>query len=162
MLRKLPVVVRLDPEQVDKSDLIRELKIDKLRLDHELIHQPGKYAWWATLYAECSARVDLLQEKLEHLESRLFIKYLKFLHENKKGRIRVADVKHYVLLNGKYQALQKRLRHWRAAERLLKYGVRAFEQRKDVLQSYSANIRKEQDSEPKVRKKKREEDGDDE
>ena len=83
MLRKIPVVIRLDPERVDQSDLSKELRIDKLNLDNELLRQPSKYIWWAALYAETISKCELLREKLDILDSNLSLKYAKKLAEQR-------------------------------------------------------------------------------
>ena len=143
MLRKIPVVIRLDPERIEKSDLSKELRINKLDLDDELLRQPGKYAWWAALYAETVAKCELLREKLDILESKLSLKHAKKLAEQRGKRAKSTDIRHHVRTDPEHISLRAKLRRWEAAERLFKYAERAFSQRKDVLQSYSANIRRE-------------------
>lgn len=154
-IKKLPVIIQLYPEEVHKADLLRELRIDKHDLDRELLKQPGAYAWWAALYSEAAAKVELLQEKLERLEARLFIRYLKRMKSRGNAKyVPAGNINKLVVLNPKYIALRAKVRQWKDAERVLKYSaVRGFEQRKDVIQSYCANQRREQDSEPKTKRR---------
>lgn len=142
--RKAPVVVRIYPRDVHQVDLLKELKIDKNNLDRELLRQPARYGFWASLYSTVSAKVAFLQEKRDYLEAKLFKSY------SVKG-VRVTDVKLAVLRNEEYQALTSKLRHWQDAERTLKYAERAFQQRLSALQTVSANVRREWNSEPKSR-----------
>jgi hypothetical protein len=159
-LKHAPVVIQLYPEEVSKADLVRELRINKHNLDRELLRQPGAYAWWAALYSETAAKANALRERLEHVESKLAIRLGRKLRIKNKY-FRVSDLQHYIKRDPVYRKLKSRLRRWEDSERLLKYGVRAFEQRKDVLQSYCANQRREQDSEPRVRRKHHRGEGDD-
>ena len=151
-LRHVPVVVRLYPNEIQKADLMRETRIDRHNLDIELIKQPARYVWWASLYSNVAAKVAFLQEKLDSLEARLFIQYVK----DGKGK-RVSDIKFHILRNPEFQALKSKLRRWMDSERNLKYGVRGFEQRKDVLQTLAANQRREWDSDVKTKRKREEE-----
>jgi len=135
-LRKAPVVVRIYPKQVHKIDLLQELKIDRNNLDRELLRQPARYGFWASLYSVTASKVAYLEEKREYLEAKLFKEY------SVKG-IRVTDVKLRVLRNEEFQQLTSRLRVWKDAERTLKYAERAFTQRLSALQTVSANVRRE-------------------
>ncbi len=135
-LKHIPVVVRLYPKEMHRSDLMAELKVDRHNIDAELRRQPARYMFWAALYSSVAAKADMLQEKLDQLEAGLFRQY------SKKAR-RVTDIRQIVSLNHEYQILRASLRRWRSSERLLKYGVRAFEQRKDILMAYNANLRAE-------------------
>jgi len=139
VLNKIPVVIQLRLEQIQKADLQEELRIDKFNLEKELRRQPGRYMWWAALYSEASAKVELLKDKLDHLESKLFSRYA-------KNHDRVSDVKHRVILDLEYQKLKSRLRRWQDSERLLKYAEKAFSQRAMAIMGINANLRKEKAS----------------
>ena len=147
-LRHTPVVVRLSEKDVEKSDLMRELRIDRHRLGHELLRQPGKFGWWASLYAEVESKAEILEIRLEEMFGELARHYLR----KYKGKLKATELKHRIVGNAEYQKLRRRLWRWKKSERFLKGAVRAFEQRKDVLQSYAADRRKERESEPKVRR----------
>jgi hypothetical protein len=148
-LRHAPVVIQLSEKEIEKSDLMRELHVDKSQLGRELLRQPGKFAFWSSLYSEVSSKADLLEIQLEEKFGELAKHYYK-KYSGKK--IKATDLKHLIIGNSEYQKLRRRLWKWRKSERFLKGAVRAFEQRKDVLQSHAANERKERDAEPKVRK----------
>jgi hypothetical protein len=157
VIRKAPVVIRLYPDQIKRLDLMKEIKIDRHHLSRELIRQPARYMYWSALYSEVAAKCEEISERLDHLESKLSIRYSKVLRERQK-RYKVSDVKYYISLDSRVQKLRTRLRRWRRSERVLKYAVRALEQRKDVLQSFSANQRKEWDAEVKTRRSHEEDD----
>lgn len=154
-LKKAPVIVNLHPEEVYHADLMKELRVDKFDMDRELLRQPGKYAWWAALYSEVAAKVEQLEQDLDKLQGRLALRYAK---GRKKG-YRVTDIKNLISVNPRYNVLRRRLWRWRKSERFLKYSaVRGFEQRKDVIQSYCANQRREKEAEPLTKKRHRERD----
>lgn len=149
-LKKAPVILRLSAQEVYTADLMKELRIDKFDLDRELLRQPAKYAWWAALYSEVAARVEKLEMDLDTLQGNLAQKYGKGL----KGA-RVTDIRHMINTDPKFIQLRDRLWRWRKSERLLKYSaVRGFEQRKDVIQSYCANQRREKDAEPLTKRRR--------
>ena len=151
-LKSIPVVIQLYPQHIQEADLMRELKINKHDLDRELTRQPARFAWWAALYSQVAAKVELLKERLDTLEARLFIRYVK-----ERKTTRVTDIKYHIQLNSEYQALKTKLRKWQDSERLLKYSaMRGFEQRTFTLNALAANKRREWDSE--VNSKRRQQD----
>jgi hypothetical protein len=133
-----PVIVKLYEQEVHEADLMRELRVDKHRIDEELLRQPGKYAWWGSLYTEVSSKVELLDMRLEEMYGELARHYYQ-----KHGKLKATDLKHYILANPKYQKLRRRLWQWRKSQSFLKHAVRAFDQRLNSLQSYAADQRKE-------------------
>lgn len=142
-----------NPELFQEASLHQQLKIDKFDLDRELRRQASRYAYWASIYSDVAAKVDLIQEKLDIKEADLFIKY------SKAGVAkRATDLKFYVTRNSEYLDLKRRLRRWKNAERFLKYtALKGFEQRTFMLQALAANKRREWDSEINTKKKHREE-----
>jgi len=139
-LRHAPVVIQLRPTEVYKADLLKELRVDRTRIDRELLHQPGKYAWWASLSAQVAATVSELEEKLEHLEAKLS------KERRARGKpIRVGDMKMGFWDSTRYRKLRAKLRHWEDSARFLEKSERAFQQRASMLQSFNANMRKERE-----------------
>lgn len=139
-LKKIPVVVQLYPQDIHKADLMRELKINPHSLDKELQRQAAKYAFWSSLYSVVAAKVSKLQEMLDNLEAKLYVKY--------SGTVsRTTDIKLHVKNNKKFRALRARLRRWSDSERTLRFGVKSFEQRKDLLMALNANRRADKKSE---------------
>jgi hypothetical protein len=135
VIKKIPVIVQLSEEDVKSLDLFKELKINTHILDVQLARQPSRYAYWAELHATVSAKVSQLQEDLDNLEAKLFIRY------SKEGE-RVTDIKHRIRLNPKYQRYSKRLRLWSDSERYLSKAEKAFDQRLSSLMCLNANKRK--------------------
>ena len=141
-MKHAPVLIQIYEGEIQKADLIKELKIDRHDIDREILKQSGKYMWWAALYSKMSEKVDSLQEKLEQLEARLAVKYVERLRE-KKQRYKVSDVKYFIAGDSEHRRLRRKLRHWKNSERVLKYAEKSFSQRASMLQSYAANTRRE-------------------
>jgi hypothetical protein len=149
-LKDIPVFVKLDPEHLVRTNLSQELQIDIHRINRDLTQQPARYMWWAALYCECAAKVNLLKEKLDFLQGDLAG------NVRAKREAKPTEVKAEVSRNSLVRALKQRIRHWENHERFLKHALTAFEQRKDVLQSYSANRRQEMDATPRTKKDREE------
>lgn len=142
LFRKLPVFVRHNKKDIYKADLMKELRINRHKLDEELLLQPGRYVWWATLYAEFSKTVAYFQEKLDQMEARLYMEFSS-TGASRKKIIRVRDLKQAITLDPEYMKLKKKLRQYQDAERFLKYAEKGFQQRLNSLQTVSANVRRE-------------------
>lgn len=139
MLKKVPLVVRLRPKQIRKANLTEELKVDRFNLDRAIERQAGLYGWWASLYSEVASRVKRIEDRLERLEAELFVRY-------SKEKVKSTQIKYRIRLNKDYQKLQDRKRRWERAERVLKHAEKAFDQRASMIQTLSANTRKEKRS----------------
>ncbi len=137
MLKHIPILIRLHSEDIRKADAAKELRIDRYSLEKELAHQPGVYAFWATMHSQAIAKVESLREQRDILESEL---YRGFMHD----KVKPSAIKHYILRSSRHQRLSRRIRVWEGAERELKGLVRAFEQRHSSLMALNANTRNEQ------------------
>jgi hypothetical protein len=151
-MKRTPVVIQLYPKEIEKADLMKELRIQKHNLGSALRRQPGLYAWWSGLYSEVSAKTARIRERLEYLEARKAIAFSKKLRR-KHIRHTVSDIKHYVSLSPEIRGLRKKLLRWENSERILKHAVRSFEQRKDVIMALNANVRAERKSEDEGEKR---------
>lgn len=146
-MKHAPVVIQLSERDIKKLDLMRELHVDRHDIGRELLKQPGKYAWWASVYSQVESKVEVLEGRLEELFGELAKKHLK-----KNSKLKAGEIKHQIITDPEYQKLRQRLWRWRSSERILKHAVKSFEQRLHALQSYAADQRKERDAEPRVRR----------
>lgn len=151
-LKRAPVVIEISDKDILKMDLMKELRVDKHNLGHELLSQPARYAFWGTLYAAVESKTEVLEGRLEELFGELARHYTK----HTKKPIKATELKYLIVGNHEYQKLRRRLWRWRQSERFLKQAVRSFDQRINALQSYAADQRKERDSEPRVKSRHRE------
>ncbi len=149
-LKSIPIVIRLHSHQIESADAMKDLAIDKHRIDKALLKQPATYAWYAALYSEAEAKSAELHERQERMESKLFREYMRKVGKSR----RVSDVKHAIMKDKDYLRLRDRVLLWDNSARVLKHIVRAFDQRLSVLQSYSANQRRDWRAEDEINSKK--------
>lgn len=136
--RKIPVIVRLYPDQLYKADLLREAAINRHQISRELREAPARYAFWAAMYSRATKMVTRLEEELEKLEASVYLDYAR-MHK------RVSDIKYHITLDHRVQKLRSSIRKWKNYERDLKYAERTMDKRVFVVQALNANIRKEFD-----------------
>lgn len=141
-LSTVPVLIQLYPEDIHRANLTKELKIDKDNLDRELLRQPARYGFWSALYSVVSAKVAMLEERKEIMESDLFKRF-----KVDKGYKKVTDIKYLINRNQEFRAMKSMLRKWKDSERILKYAEKAFQQRLSVLMAVNANRRQDKKTE---------------
>ncbi len=135
------------------SDYRKELKIDRYRLDVELIRQPQKYMDWALKAAraeietnEAEQAFDLIRGDVEK-KVRLNPTRYGFPEGSKPTE---AAVKHEALKNKKVQRYRKQYLEALRNEKILKRAERAFQQRKNMLESLTSLNVQLHFAEPKV------------
>lgn len=130
-----------------KFNLNDELKISETKMANELKEQPSIYAYISILHKKLIIQHESLEAKLDKTFGKLFNNYKTSKtskHYEQTHRPPSDDVcKNYVLSNGDYIDLQKKV--IKAKEDMLTLGsiVRGFEQRADLMQTLAANARKE-------------------
>lgn len=129
--------------EVFKFNLSRELRIDERTINRELQEQPSSYAFLSLLHKKLYRKMKDTEQELNKIYARLYSKYLEEgKPEYGRGPTKEA-LEQRVTKNKDYQ---KSLTEYLNAEedaKVLETCVRAFEQRKDIIQTLSANIRKE-------------------
>jgi len=151
-----PTIIELDLEDkapvahdgtvVKEYDLGDELAIDPTNLDEELINQPTKYAWAATLAEHAKDFAAQKKMELEELKAELDIEVRT---QAAKGETKVteATVKHMVLQMDSFKEAQQELLAAQKTAQLLTVARDSFSQRANMLISLSANRRVELDGE---------------
>ena len=130
-----------------KFNLNDELKISETRMANELKEQPSIYAYISILHKKLIIQHESFEVKLSKMYGKLFNNYKASKtskHYEQTHRPPSDDVcKNYVLGATDYVDLQKKV--LKAKEDMLTLGsiVRRFEQRADLIQTLSANMRKE-------------------
>lgn len=125
-----------------KVNLKKELSITRDNIDIQMMQQPAKFAWYATLYAYAKGKYATQERYLKVLRAKLYRKYKK---EGIKGYAKITDGLIYATIdtNKKYQASEKELLDTKLQVDLLKAAVDAFIQRKELMQSIGSNLREE-------------------
>lgn len=139
---KLPILkVKYGGEEF-VIDLAKEVRIRESLLNKEALIQPSNYAFIAILHKKIAA----LASKQETLCKRLYSKaYLKWRQKknDSTGRPYPDDFcKEKAILDKDYQSAEDHLNNLREKESLLWVAVKAFEQRQSLIQTISANERK--------------------
>lgn len=121
-------------------DLRIEMAMSEHTLNQCLLEQPGKYAWWATVYSDAKAVLEQEEFNLSILEAELGNEARDVI-ESQGGKATVANVKDYVLVQPQYKELKGSVIWWRGHVSKLKYVVGAFEQRSNSLAQLGAQLR---------------------
>lgn len=121
-----------------KFNLNDELVIKETNRDNEIKNHPRSYAFLSMLNVKLKTVVkDLHTELKATYSSRL--KAIK--DSGKYGSVKEAEFA--VLRDKKYKALQSKISYVEEKKEEIEVAVRSFEQRKDLLQTLSANTRRE-------------------
>lgn len=127
-------------------NLDEELIIDQNLVNDEILEHANKYAYLAMLHNRLISQEEGLESTLEKRFEQLVNFYLSdkssdyYLDNGKFPPKNSAET--FARADEEYQELQNKLLKTRANRRIIEVCVRAFEQRKDLIQSLSANIRK--------------------
>lgn len=124
-------------------DLNKELKISEERINEELLKQPTHFAFLSMLQAKFKRELSMANAKLERTRAELFIEY-KRSPDPETGRPYSNDLAEAnVLLEDDFKIQQKKVLDAEEKYGIIKTAVDAFNQRKDLIQSLSANLRRE-------------------
>lgn len=124
------------------TDFSDEVRINKYKLDDELVEQPQRYYDWAKLEAKAGDQVAYLKDKLEVLKAEMEIRIRKHptvydLPENPKEAL----IKAAILIQPKIKRANRKLLKAMKTHRLLSKAEKAFEHRKKSLEGLvSLNI----------------------
>lgn len=133
-------------EEIIKFNLADELAIDENRINQELQEQPSYYGFLTLLLVKLNRVKDDKKASLERLESELFIENKSNIDTNTNrpysNDLAMAEVK----TDNKYKIALKNLHKAEENWGLIKSCVNSFDQRAYLMQSISANVRKEKDN----------------
>jgi len=124
-------------------NLYEEIIVDENKINSEIRDQPTGYAFLSMLHKKLIRKAQDKKTELDKVHATLFLHFKDELDKN-TGRANSNDVaESKVLLDANY------LNHLAAYDKAqderdtIEVCVKAFEQRKDLIQTLSANIRKE-------------------
>lgn len=149
-----PGLIKLDFEDkptrkgktVSDFDLQAELEIDPTELDKELIEQPSKFAWVASLHEHAKDMANQLKSELEELKAELDTE-VRIKAAEEETKVTEAMVKNLVLQDDRYKFANEAYLAANRLANLLGVGREAFNMRANMLISLSANKRMELDTE---------------
>jgi hypothetical protein len=124
-------------------DIDSELSINREDLPTGYADQPGKYAWYATVYVAAQLRVERMRMRLEVVQSTVAAKLRSKLDDKGKPPSE-ASIKSQLPSNPEVMAAQED--HLRAIEEegVVRAVKEAFVHRRDMLIQMGADVRAEQ------------------
>lgn len=126
-----------------RIDLNEELSISEARINKELHDQPTHFAFLSMLLVKMKKELTKSQVDLDKIRGELFIEYKRSI-DPETGRTYSNDLAEAnVLLEEDYIRAQEIVIEREEQFGIVKAAVDAFNQRKDLIQSLSANLRKE-------------------
>lgn len=128
-------------------NLANELKIDEVTVNRELKNQPTSYSFICMLHEKLIHRFELLENLVEKRYNQLYVKYksdTRTTYYTENGKFPSDDLcKAMCIKNKDYQNLIKKMLTIKNQRDIIKTAVRGFEQRSFLIQTLSANIRKQ-------------------
>lgn len=146
--KKKPNLLKLNVQistRIYPVNLEKELAIDTSSLsalNSNLASQPSRYAWYSVLHAMAKNLVATCERDFERTYAMLD-KELRMQHMKKDEKITDKGIDAAIKRSKKYGIACKALIEAKYNANLLQAAVKAFEQRKDDLQTISSNIRSE-------------------
>jgi hypothetical protein len=138
---------------IKEFDLEEELAIDDTNVNKEVMEQPARFAWVASLHEWAKDFSAQMKLELQELQSELD---LKIREEAVAQGLKITEALVLNSINGmdEFKQKQRELADAQRKERLLSVARESFVQRKDMLISLCANRRVEMDSEIMTLKEK--------
>jgi hypothetical protein len=125
--------------QLVEFNLHEELKVNEPNLLQEMLQQPSKYIYWSSLLEKLKYFQEATELELELETARLEPEARTKLKEDTPKPTK-DQVEAYIKRQPSYQAQRKSLQHFEYIVGRVARIVKAFEQRKDMLQSYGKQV----------------------
>lgn len=120
-------------------NLEEELKVNEDNLLQEMLHQPSKYIYWSSLLEKIKYFQERVELELELVVANLDKEARAFL-ESQGTKPTKDSVEAYIKRTDKYKAARENCLYFEYIAGRVARIVKAFEQRKDMLQSYGKQI----------------------
>lgn len=124
-----------------RVNMFRELKIEEETIEDSLKRQPVTYGFICTAYQGAVQEVKLFKLELDGFYSELYNKYKDKVISGKYLTKEALENK--IKSDPKYRLMCKKLIRLETSKGILEDFKRALEQKKDIMQTLSANRRKE-------------------
>jgi hypothetical protein len=128
-----------DGEKI-RFNLFEEVSINENRLDQEIKSQPSLYAFLILIQKKLNTRFEGLKQERKKLYGQLFLRAKQRSHAGRPYNDEMA--KAWVESHKKYVTITSNCIKAKDEADVLYAAVRAFEQRKDLIQTLSSNNRK--------------------
>lgn len=134
-------------DQTGKSviyDIDQELLVNDNNYQQEYLRQAQKYSFWADKLAIANRQVSGAEQQLDLIHAKLYHKYFLDLSKS-KARPTKDMIESEIIQDDSYQQALNSLNQCSFVEEKLKFIVKAFEQRKDMLIQFGAEMRKDRE-----------------
>ena len=126
-----------------KFNLIQESKIDRDVINKEITEQPSIYGFLTMLQTRIFNEMNFTERLMEKTYSKIYNKYKEEVNPQ-TGRIYDKEyVEQLVISNKEFQLKRREFLELKADYNIITVCVKTFEQRANLIQTLSANIRKE-------------------
>lgn len=127
-------------------NLVDELKIDEFKINQEITEQPSYYGFLSLLAVKLKRTLADNKAKLEKHKGTLFVEY-KSEYDPLTNKPYSNDyIESLIIKNSEYQQYLKAYNKAEEEYGIISSAVESFQQRATLLQSLSANIRKDKDA----------------
>ena len=126
-------------------DIQQELSINEEDLNKELAEQPGRYAFFATLFSLAEKDYNLAELEMSQIESNLDADIRERALEDKE-KLTEGKILNRVHSNPKWAAAEEKIIGCRRMRGIIRGIKEGFSQRKDCLVSIASNKRVERDA----------------
>ena len=120
-------------------NLTKELSIDESQMNSQLRDSPSNYAFLCTLRDKAIRKRDKLEKERDTIFSELWLYY-----KDSNNKLTNDYASHKATTNSRYQCADKAYQKAAYQANQLISVCRAFESRERILQTLSANLRKQQ------------------
>jgi hypothetical protein len=120
-------------------NLREELKVNEPNLLQEMLQQPSKYIYWSSLLEKLKYFQEATELELEFETAKLEPEARAELRKDTPKPTK-DQVEAYIKRQTSYQDARKKLQHFEYIVGRVARIVKAFEQRKDMLQSYGKQV----------------------
>lgn len=129
-------------DEVFKFNLNEELMISEQRIESEIMTQSNSYAFLAMLHKKLIKATKDSEMESSRVYSQQYLNWKQDIDPETQKPYNNDQAKAYAEVSKKFQDAQKKWVELQEKCNVLETCVRAFEMRKDLIQTLSANIRK--------------------
>jgi hypothetical protein len=125
--------------EFEEYDLKEELKVNEAILTTEMLQQPSKYIYWSSLLEKIKLYKEQAEMTLELEIAKMDQEARDFITSH-QGKPTKDIVEAYIKRQPAYETLSNNVQYFKYIEGRIARIVKAFEQRKDMLQSYGKQV----------------------
>lgn len=139
-----------DNGEVVTHDLQTELQVNEFNVRTAFLEQPAKYTYWTSILERLRMYQENYELKAEKKKSELYEPSRVALINQGVAKPTKDQIEAQIMLDEDYYKLRQSIVNLSFNVRQLQYIVKAFEQRKDMLIQYGADLRREYEYSQKV------------